>query len=373
MFCNQCGKKIPDNSNVCLYCGSKITRIKDHGIEDIDNVDRTDVSPEPPQDETLAKEQEETMANPYRRTRIVGTELVLVRSLVLSILLILINFFIIDEKYHPTDGIAYSSAILLILPIILAVMWISLKRAQGILVGILGGQLVSVIVFYMGYKELIDTAGFRLRSDSGIVITVFTFVVLFCLGSAVCGCIHFFSKYNLGKITAILSLCSALFSFILAFIMYFWIYGSEDNYFEYIQKFFSENSYSEYMQRVFPQGGYLFQSISMVWLSFIVSLYTIEFFRGAICNKKDKIHVVTSNNMHHVIVPVLQKTAEKEGRKDVQCSIQYDKTQNIYGITVHTDIAVYVNGGRLPKGVMIEYPAGIILSIENEKNQIYLK
>jgi len=29
MYCNQCGKEIPEDSNVCMYCGSRIITVEE--------------------------------------------------------------------------------------------------------------------------------------------------------------------------------------------------------------------------------------------------------------------------------------------------------------------------------------------------------
>jgi pSer/pThr/pTyr-binding forkhead associated (FHA) protein len=56
----------------------------------------------------------------------------------------------------------------------------------------------------------------------------------------------------------------------------------------------------------------------------------------------------------------------------VHCSIRYQAANNTYSIIDHSTNGTYVNGVRLQKDVPMQYPAGTVLTLANENNEITL-
>lgn len=352
MYCNQCGKEIPEDSNVCMYCGSRIITVEEEKPGDHSgDEERQELPVEEP---TVISE---PVGNPQKKTRIIGIELILVRTLALSVIFAGIDIFMLEEKEHVPEAIYFSFLVLLAIPITLGVMWTSFKRMEGMLTGILGGQLASVTAFFMGYDELFGFIDRRHSSESGGIMAILMFAALAGLGAAICIFVHFFTEYDLGKLTYLLSICTAVLTFVLAVSMYSVIYDSDNNFFGY-------------REEILPENAYIFHAASMVCLSVIVALYTTMFFKGAIYNVKDKFKTPAGKKNQNSSGPVIWHN--QDAVADVQCSIQYKNESHTYDITVHTDEGVFVNGGRLPKEVTIEYPAGVTLSIGKNGQQIYL-
>lgn len=360
MYCNQCGKEIPEDSNVCMYCGSRIITVEG-------DISGSDIPADAERQEAAGQQQElpveeqteipESARHSWKKTRIIGIELSLVRALAISVIFAGLDIFMLEDKEHLPEEIYFSFLVLLAIPITLGVMWTSFKRMEGMLTGILGGQLASVTAFFMGYDELFGFIDQRRSSESGGITAILTLAALAGLGATISIFIHFFTEYDLSKLTYLLSIGTAALTTVLAVSMYSVIYGSDNNYFGY-------------RKEILPESAYIFHAASLICLSAIVAFYTTMFFKGMIYNEKDKFKTSTPKKNYNSNGPVMQQ--KQDGTADVQCSIQYNKESHTYGITVHTDMGIFVNGGRLPKEVTIEYPAGITLSIGKGEQQIYL-
>lgn len=57
---------------------------------------------------------------------------------------------------------------------------------------------------------------------------------------------------------------------------------------------------------------------------------------------------------------------------NIHCSIRYDATTNMYLVKDHSMNGTFVNGSRLQKDVMLQFPAGTVLSLADGSNQITL-
>lgn len=66
MFCTQCGKKVPDGSRFCLYCGAKLPVIPEEPSEDTSSTQQTQTPV--PEDTTVKETQVATVAQPEAQT-----------------------------------------------------------------------------------------------------------------------------------------------------------------------------------------------------------------------------------------------------------------------------------------------------------------
>ncbi len=57
---------------------------------------------------------------------------------------------------------------------------------------------------------------------------------------------------------------------------------------------------------------------------------------------------------------------------NVHCSIRYNPAMNTYIVKDHSTNGTFVNGVRLPKGVVLEFPAGTVLVLADGTNEITL-
>lgn len=387
MFCGKCGNQVPANANVCPYCGTPTGQNSGNG-----------------QGGYMPGVQQRAYSPPKQRGRIDNifsalvhektTGAILEFSLWCAVCVLALLAFLAAvtvHGYYLRNDVVNNYIVFW-----LFVMFIELALGTGMAfrkikpITILSGtavfHLIIVIPYYLLFTEVIDR---MIDEIPGILIGLFILIILTGMAAVACAAIHFFSKFDLGRVIAILSMVSAFLIIILALCLYFTnIEDSED--------------FLDIRGEVYKELSYALGSLSLVGACLVMTGYTTFFFFGVIDNKKDKIYVpqggvgkvgpafnpgiqcLQGSYMGQIIylqgqeltmgtAPGVNLLFQDPYISQHHCSIRFNAVNGCYEILDTSTNGVYLsNGTRLRQGAYTTLPRGTVIVLGNGTQQFCL-
>lgn len=357
MFCAKCGRQIPDNSNVCSFCGqptsASMGMTQNHSS--IDNIFSA-----------LVRERTPGVIMEFSMWCVACV--VVIMSLIAAVL---------SEESPVAAWI-----MLMIFSIGLGVIMAFRLKTIAMLYSSVIFELVFLIIHY---------AVFSIKNSdcSGLNIAVFVFALLGAVGLVACSVIQFFTKFNLGSVCTIIAISLTALIMLLNILLFA------------VPCLGEYADYNEEIQWAFNKYGAYWLGTVSYWLMIIVTaLYYAFFFWGFIDSRKDKIirlnvTPVRSNfvpglrgvqGLHQGQIFYLQGNSITIGseygmgiiiQNNVtsrrHCTIRYNTSTGCYEVLDESTNGVYLsNGTRLTKGVFTAIPRGNIIFIGNASQQFQL-
>lgn len=371
MFCNYCGKQIPDTVSTCPYCGHGYTPAQGYRNRKIDNI---------------------FSGLMYDRTSGTVLEFILWCAVCVMAILSLLAVVFVNDKLDPLDGgFRMLWIFFMIFEIGLGVLMAFRLKAISLLYAALVFQFIMLIPYYVTNAGMIDKAT---DTVPGFIIALFVINLIVGIGLAVCSSIQFFSRAHLGKTAAVLSMVSTGLNSIMIFCLYF-MPGRERG--TYKSKFIHL-----YDSEAYSYAGFWLGSIAFIGICIITALFFAFFFMGCIDSRKDKIYVVSgaAGISGQRFVPGLQciqgayagqsfylQGGEMTFGSQIgvhviiqdpyishrHCSIRFNPASSFYEIQDFSTNGVYLsNGMRLQKGVLNPCQRGSIICMGSAGQQFLL-
>lgn len=378
MFCNFCGNQIPEYANACPYCGHARMLRRHRRIDTIFKALVNDKTPG-----TVA-------------------EFVLWCSACIMVILSLLAAVFVDDKLTPLDGgFRMLWIFFMIFEIGLGVLMAFRLRTISMLYAALVFQFIMLIPFYVTNTGMIDKA---VDSVPGMVTAVFVINLVIGAGLIVCSMVQFFSRFQLGRAAAVLSMVSTGLNIVMVFCLYL-LPGLEDKTYNQaldktIREFVRLNN-----SEVYSYAGFWLGSIAFIGSCLITALFFMLFFMGCIDSRKDKIYVapgitgmsqIPANNF----MPGLQCIQGAYAGQNIylqggemtfgsqagvhiiiqdpyishrHCSIRFNPAAGVYEILDVSTNGVYLNNGiRLQKGVYNPCQRGSVICLGSTGQQFRL-
>ena len=325
MFCRNCGANIPDNSPVCPSCHMQLQSVRKQSR--IDNI---------------------FSALAHDKSSKTIIEFVLWCIVCLMAILFMVAAIVVDNSettYVTGDymsirrvvGLGGHTAMyifMMLFTIGLGVILAFRLKAIALLYGATLFQLIMAIVYYVANSGMIGAVQdyfervynrYIEASYPAFITVLFVIVLLVGIGCVTCLAIHMFSKINLGKIAAILSVVQAVLTLLLSILMY--ALPSFDI-LDFGEREMNRQTWAEnFLDEVFGCSGYWFGSIIFFLFLAFLATYMMLFFFGVIDKKKDKIFVPSNRTGN---VPVSGTTGMTGFQPGMQCQQGAYMGQMIY-------------------------------------------
>lgn len=441
MFCRKCGAQIPDHSQACPYCHQPLASGQNQQLN-YQQGGQQIYQQRYAQQQVRQRSRIDNIFSALVHDKTPGAIMEFTLWCGVCLLAVLFMMAAIMVKTDPTMNILGQSLdiseltelggfrilyiFLMIFTIGMAVLMALRLKPIMLLYGTTLFQLIMSIFYYVtcagvicDFVDSFDSEKYFDSSFPPFIIVLFVFILLVGLGLVTCLAIHLFSRINLGKIAAILSMVQAGLLLILSICMYTLPSVDVSKYSgEYvIQRKYMEKA----LTTLFSEGAFWLGSITFFLLCGIVAAYMALFFMGCIDSTKDKIYVAGSNIMRgnagysgnvsfggnggYSNVPAFQP-----GLKCIQgsymgqilylqgqeisigtqpgvtillqdayvshrhCSIRFNMATNYYEVMDMSTNGVYNQGtgARLQKGVYTSCPRGTVLCIGSQGQQFQL-
>lgn len=273
--------------------------------------------------------------------------------------------------------------LLMLFSVGLAVLMAFRLKAIALLYSVCAFNLVAFLIHYlclsMGYSYG--------ESHSPLNIILFILILMLSLAAVICAFVHFFSRYNLGTITAILVLCDSAAILLLQILMYTSDYLGDASY------------VNTYHRAWLNYRGYWIGTVSFWMILAVVSVFYACFFWGPIDSRKSKIYVAgqtygnrASAGLQGVCGSYAGRTVYLQGRlltigsgegasivipdgyvSAVHCAVRFNASTGFYEILDQSSNGVWVmNGARLQRGVYHSVRRGSVICIGSTAQQFRL-
>ncbi len=371
MFCSNCGNTIPNGSRVCPYCGKPVVGMGGGVYQErrakIDNI-------------FTALMQERTPGAIW--------EFALWCTVCVCVLLSM-TAMIVVSSWMEEFTVACRLVWLFVMLFEIATGVLMAFRLKPIMLyaSSLTLQLIMPIFLYVTYAMAYS----RMDQDlpAGIIV-MFVLLLLTSLGLATCSSIQFFTRIDLGKITAILDV-------VVAGCMFFFV----------IVTAVSSDAVTGW---VISKSGFGPGAVSFVGIHAVLAVFYMLFFFGCIDSRINKIIIQGrisggSSGNHAAFTPGLQcirgqyqgqimyvrgydlTFGSQSGEVAVvipdpyisrrHCSVRYDSRTGMYGILDVSTNGVYLtnpNGStqRIPSGQYISCPRGSVIGMGSMEQQFRL-
>lgn len=400
MFCNQCGKEVPNNANVCPYCGKALKQGQVSGGQqpsyEQDSVQSTMSMPSPEPSMGMQGGSYQTRRRRagidnifssllYDRTLGTGLEFALWCTVCVLVVLALIAVATVDREI--IGRLAGNFRALWIMVMLMGAgmgtgMVFRKMKPVMILAGLTVFQFILLIPYYMVVGGLVDDYNGEVP---GILTALFILLLLAGIGVVACGCVQFFTRFRMGLVVSIISMSSAFLAFVLSMCLYF---APEEH---------------RWYRSAYSDASFALGSVAYVGICLVVAAYTALFFFGLIENKRDKIYVIQGNaGMGRMpsFQPGLQclqgnymgQTLYLQGQEltlgsaygvhiliqdpyisERHCSIRFNMASGYYEILDSSSSGVFLsNGMRLQQGVYSSVRRGEVICIGSMGQQFRL-
>lgn len=369
MFCSNCGSNIPNGSNVCPYCGKPVAGGAAYRKQParIDNI---------------------FTALVHERTPGAIWEFSLWCTVCLCVILSLVAMISVDSWLRQFSAFCRIVWLFVMLfEIGTGVLMAFRKKPVMLYVSSQTIQLTMSIFLYALFAFIY----IEIRGDVAVgMLLMFILLLLVALGLSVCSSIHFFTKIELGKISAILDVVVAGFMFIFAMVI--------------------GVSTSSLGSWIIGDTGFGLGITSLVIMNAVIAVFYMLFFFGCIDSTKRKIinygnSTEKAQKSKVAFTPGLQcirgqyqgQVMYLQGRELTfgsqaasaaivipsphishrHCSVRYNPGMGMYEVVDFSTNGVYVtvqNGGtqRIPAGSYVPCARGSVISLGSMEQQFRL-
>lgn len=368
MFCSNCGKNIPNGSNACPYCGKWVTGAGGYQGKTarIDNI---------------------FTALVHEKTPGAIWEFSLWCTVCVCVILSLAAAVSVSswmKEHSVIFRLTWLS--LMFFEIGAGILMAFRQKAIMLFVSSAAIQCVIPILLFTGYAGAYKEAA---NSVPAAMIVLFVFLILAAVGLVTCASIQFFSRLEVGKITAILDV-------VVAGLTLFFVIGV--------------GASSDFVSSwVISRSGFGLGVTSLIGFNAVASVYYMLFFFGCIDSRKTKISGGGGNtNMNGgspAFVPGVQcirgqyqgQVMYLQGQEltfgsqassagivipsphisQRHCAIRYNPGMGLYEVLDFSTNGVYVtvqNGGtqRIPTGRYVPCARGSVISLGSMEQQFRL-
>ncbi len=375
MFCNQCGKEVPNNANVCPYCGKTLKQGQISGGQ-----------PFYPPRRRRAGIDNIFSSLLYDRTLGIGLEFALWCTVCVLVLLALIAVATVDREIIGRRLAGNFRALWIMVMLMGAGLGTGMvfrkMKPVVILAGLTVFQFILLIPYYLVVGGMVDDYN---GGVPGILTALFILLLLAGIGVVACGCVQFFTRFRMGLVVSILSMSSAFLTLVLSMCLYF---APEEH---------------RWYRSAYSDASFALGSVAYVGICFVAAAYTALFFFGLIENKRDKIYVIQGNagmGRMSSFQPGLQclqgsymgQTIYLQGQELTlgsaygvhiliqdpyiskrHCSIRFNMASGYYEILDSSSNGVFLsNGMRLQQGVYSSVRRGEVICIGSMGQQFRL-
>lgn len=427
MFCNQCGSRIPEQSEFCPECGCKVRK----------------------QTESTGLGQNNIfMGITHERSRGSYLEFVIWILVCLSGVLALLSEVLMQDNVGIAGTTIFANfrVLWLFVFILSAGIGVSMAlrlRVLTVYAGSIAFFFLLLISYFICESRMAKLCIYYMGDGStGIPVFmkgIFLLAILVAVGLVAVCSVQVFTKYRLGKITAILSICAMVFTLFLGIVSYAAPYMQiksyqTQNYEEYyngeevvsLEEKLS-GYYNSYRQRyVAVKNG--FGTLAYLLICLAATLYTVFFFVGLIDNRRQKFVKVSprimdisfeegqqtgdmaQNTLQNSRVPLKQDMSELPMLRGIKgsysgqffpaqeeliigsqpsyahiiiedaaispqhCSIRYNSSNNCYEVRDLSEKGTYIgNGQRLQHGVYTTCSRGTVIYLGSDRQQFLMQ
>lgn len=413
MFCNQCGSMIPEQSDFCPECGCKVRKQKEAEGFGHNNIFTG-----------IARE----------KSRGSYLEFVIWILVCLSVVIGLLAEVLMQNSTGSLNTAVFVNFRVFWIFVILLAAGLGVSMALRLRVlTIYAGSIAYFFVLLIAYficeskmaKMTLYNMGAGSNDTPNIMKALFLLALLIGIGLVAVCSVQVFTRYQLGKITAILSICAVVFTLFLAVASYVVPYMQVRSYFEkQYEEYYGENEemdLSEYMSgyvKVYQtryatvKNGFGTLAYLLVCLS--VTLYNVFFFFGLIDNRRQKFIRFSCEGMNASAeemqwtgaiemdrLPMLRGiTGSYAGQlfpaqeeliigsqpsyahiiiqdgviSPQHCSIRFNPSNNCYEVKDLSETGTYIsNGQKLAHGVYTTCSRGTVIYLGSEKQQFLMQ
>lgn len=375
MFCRNCGKEIPNGSNVCSYCGKPINN---------NNIGINGYSGQMGYGMLSVHKKIDNIfsALMYERTTGVIIEFSLWCTVCFVALLSLI------AAIMGAGNITW--IMLMLFSIGMGELMAFRLKPIAMLYAVSVFHLITFIIHFACFAKTGSSIFYADASYSALNIVLFILLLLLALAIVICGFIHFFSRFHLGNVLTIMVLTDSSLILILQILMYAVSHFGED-----------ANELNEWLRGYMNYRGYWVGTITFWVMITVVALLYSFFFWGCIDSRKGKIINLSSPVLRQVDVApgirgisgeylgqviflqgrtitigsaqgmtVLIQDSHVSGR---HCAIRFNPATGFYEIFDDSTNGVFLNTGmRLQKGVFNSVQRGSVIWIGSNAQQFQL-
>lgn len=293
MFCSKCGAQIPDHSQVCPYCRQPVSAGQGGSAG---------------QPVVRQRSRINNIFSALVRDKTPGAvaEFVLWCTVCLIALLFMVAAIMVDDSNFygavSLDGYRVYYLVMMILVLGLGTAMAFRLKTYVLLCGVTVFQFIMCIFYYAVNAGMIGKVleiveneydDYLTASYPVFLVIFFVLTLLAGIGAVTCLFIHMFSRINLGKIIAILSIVQAGMQLLMSILMY--TLPSFD-----MLTFSSgasrrQSNAEEWLAEVFSKAAFWLGSITFLFLCGVLAVYAALFFMGCIDSAKDKIYVSGAN------------------------------------------------------------------------------